>query len=102
MNNVSNDQLYDLLCRIHGDVGELKGTTASFKSALETHIEDDKRVIRSVYDTQIRPVQEQVDTLRIAQATQKGRTRVWGLIATGAATLIGSVAGAAAGLIKWH
>ena len=98
----SNDQLYTLLCKIHEDVGELKGTTASTNAVLKEHIEEDKRIVRAMYDTQIKPVQDQVDVLRISQATQKGRTRVWGLVATGAATLIGSVAGAAAGLIKWH
>lgn len=98
MNNVSNDQLYDLLCRIHGDVGELKGTTASFKSSLEAHIEDDKRIIRSVYDTQIQPVQTQVDTLRLDQARQRGAMKTWGLVATAAASVVGGLAG----LIKWH
>lgn len=98
MSNVSNDQIYELLCNIHGDIGVLKGTTAGFKDALESHIEDDKRVIRSVYDTQIAPVAAKVDELRIAQAKQRGATKTWGLVATAAASVVGGLTG----LIKWH
>lgn len=98
MDNTSNDQIYDLLCRIHGDIGELKGTTAGFKASLEAHIEDDKRVIRAVYDTQISPVITDVKNLQLAQAKQQGRTKVWGLVATTAASIVGG----AVGLIKWH
>ena len=100
--SIKNEDIYNLLCNVHKDIGELKSATTTVAATLKDHIEDDKRVLRAVYDTQIKPVQDQVDVLRISQATQKGRTRVWGLVATGAATLIGSVAGAAAGLIKWH
>ncbi len=95
---VSNDQIYALLCDVKGDIGELKGATAGFKEALESHIEDDKRVIRSVYDTQIAPVIEKVDALRIAQAKQRGATKTWGLVATAAASVVGGLTG----LIKWH
>ncbi len=98
MAKVTNDQMYELLCNVHGDIGVLKGATAGFKEALEAHIEDDKQILRSVYDTQIQPLVAKVDDLRIAQAKQRGATKTWGLVAT----LIGSVAGAAAGLIKWH
>lgn len=98
MDNTSNDQIYDLLCRIHGDIGELKGTTAATNTVLKDHIEEDKRLMRAMYDTQITPVLTKVEDLRLAQAKQKGATRVWGLVATGAASIIGG----AVGLIKWH
>lgn len=98
MAKVTNDQIYELLCNVHGDIGVLKGTTAGFKEALEAHIEDDKRIIRSVYDTQISPVQAQVDMLRIDQARQRGATKTWGLVAAAAASVVGGLTG----LIKWH
>lgn len=98
MNDVSNDQLWDLMCRIHGDIGELKGTTASTNSVLKEHIEEDKRIIRAMYDTQIAPVVAKVDELRIAQAKQRGATKTWGLVATAAASVVGGLTG----LIKWH
>ena len=98
MAKVTNDQIYELLCNVHGDIGVLKGATAGFKEALDAHIEDDKRVIRSVYDAQIQPLVAKVDDLRIAQAKQRGATKTWGLVATAA----GSVVGGLAGLIKWH
>ena len=94
----TNEQIYDLLCRIHGDIGELKGTTAAFKGALESHIEDDKRTIRAVYDTQISPLADKVGEMQLAQAKQKGATKTWGLVATAAASVVGGLTG----LIKWH
>ena len=102
MNNVSNDQLWDLMCRIHGDIGELKGTTAATNTVLRDHIEEDKRIVRAMYDTQVKPVADQVDALRLTQAGQKGRMKVWGIVATAAAGVAGTVAGAAGSLIKWH
>ena len=95
---IDTDQIYDLLCKIHGDIGELKGTTSTFKESLEAHIEDDKRTLRAMYDTQIQPIAAKVEDLRLAQAKQQGRTKVWGMVATAAA----SVVGGAVGLIKWH
>jgi hypothetical protein len=98
MAEISNDQIYQLLCNISGDIGELKGLSAGFKESLEAHIEDDKRVMRSVYDTQIVPMGQKVDDIRIQQAKQRGATRTWGLIATTAASIVSG----AVGLIKWH
>jgi hypothetical protein len=102
MNNVSNDQLWDLMCRIHGDIGELKGTATATNAVLKDHIEEDKRVVRAMYDTQIKPVQDDVKAMQLTQAKQKGSARTWGLVAAGAASIAGSVAGAATALIKWH
>lgn len=98
MDNTSNDQIYDLLCRIHGDIGELKGTTAATNVVLKDHIEEDKRIIRAMYDTQIQPLTTKVDDLRIAQAKQRGAIKVWGLVGTAAASVVGGLTG----LIKWH
>jgi hypothetical protein len=100
--SVKNEDIYKLLCNVHSDIGELKGATTTLASTLKEHIEDDKRVIRAVYDTQIQPIAAQVDSLRISQAAQKGRTKVWGLVATAAGSVLGVVAGAASSLIKWH
>ena len=95
---VTNDQIYSLLCDVKGDIGELKGSAAGFKAALEAHIEDDKRIIKSVYDSTIAPVAVKVEDLRMDQARQKGAIKTWGLVATGAASIISAVVS----LVKWH
>ena len=98
MSETSNDQIYELLCNVHRDLGEVKGATAGFKSALESHIEEDKRMMRTLYDTQIVPLGVKVEDLQLQQAKQKGVAKTWGFIATAAASIVGG----AVGLIKWH
>lgn len=98
MAETSNDQIYELLCNVHRDIGEMKGTVAASSKALESHIEDDKRIMRTLYDTQIVPWAAKVEELQLQQAKQKGIAKTWGLIATAAASIVGG----AVGLIKWH
>lgn len=98
MSETSNDQIYELLCNIHKDVGELKGTTAATNEVLKGHIEEDKRIVRAMYDTQIQPLATKVDDLRISQAKQRGSIKVWGIVGTAAASIVGGLTG----LIKWH
>jgi hypothetical protein len=100
--DIDSGQIYELLCKVHGDIGELKGMTTGFKDALEAHIEDDKRVIRAVYDTQIAPVAAKVDELRLVQAQQRGRTIRWGWVASFVGALAGAAATLAAPFIKGH
>ncbi len=100
--SIKNEDIYNLLCNVHKDIGELQSATTTVGAALRDHIAEDKQTIRAMYDTQIKPVQDQVDALRISQATQRGRTKVWGLVASGVAGLAGTVAGIAASLIKGH
>jgi hypothetical protein len=96
--SVKNEDIYKLLCNVHQDIGELKGVTAATNAVLKEHIEEDKRIVRAMYDTQIAPMLTKVEDLRVAQARQRGATKVWGLVATAAA----SVVGGAVSLIKWH
>lgn len=89
MSKVDNDQIYDLLCRIHTDIGELKATGTGTRAWLVQHIEDDKAMAANI------------KTLELANATTQGRTKTWGLIAT-AAGVVASGVSAAAAFIKLH
>ena len=100
--SIENEDIYKLLCNVHKDIGELQSATTTVGAALRDHIAEDKQTIRAMYDTQVKPLADNVDILRLTQATQKGRTRVWGLVATAAGAVLGTVAGAASSLIKWH
>ena len=86
--SIENEDIYKLLCNVHKDIGELQSTTASVGNALRDHIAEDKQTIRAMYDTQVKPLADNVDVLRIAQATQRGRTKVWGLVATAAGAVL--------------
>ena len=96
--SVKNEDIYNLLCNVHKDIGELKGSTTTIAATLKEHIEDDKRIIRAVYDTQIAPVAAKVEELQLAQAKQRGAIRAWGIVATGAASIVGTLVS----YIKWH
>jgi hypothetical protein len=98
--SIENEDIYKLLCNVHTDIGELKSATTSIGAALKDHIVDDQRVMRAMYDTQIQPLTAQVDALRIDQAQQRGRTKAWGLLATGAGVVASALGGLAA--FKWH
>ena len=100
--SIENEDIYKLLCNVHKDIGELQSATTTVGAALRDHIAEDKQTIRAMYDTQVKPLADNVDILRLAQATQKGRTRVWGLVATAAGTLAGTLVGVAASLVKSH
>lgn len=87
--SIENEDIYKLLCSVHQDIGELKGGLTGFKQALSSHVEDDLRLT------------SKVDELRLEQAQQRGRTKAWGILATGAG-VIASAVSAAAALVKWH
>ena len=96
--SVKNEDIYNLLCNVHKDIGELKSSTTTIAATLKEHIEDDKRVMRTMYDTQIAPMANKVEELQLSQAKQRGAIRAWGIVATGAASLVGTVVS----YIKWH
>lgn len=99
--SIENEDIYKLLCNVHSDLGALKSSSDSLASTLKDHVADDLRTMRAMYDTQIKPVADQVDALRIDQAQQRGRTKAWGLLATGAG-VIASAISAATAMVKWH
>lgn len=74
---VSNGQIYTLLCEINKDVGGLLKSSELQLEGLKNHSE---RILK----------------LENSAAKQKGAAKVWGLVATAA----GAVAGAAVGLLK--
>ena len=98
--SIENEDIYKLLCNVHSDLGALKSATDSLGSTLKDHVADDLRTMRAMYDTQIKPVADQVDALRLDQAQQRGRTKAWGLLATGAGVVASALGGLAA--FKWH
>ncbi len=85
--SISNDQLYDTLLGIKGDIGALQATVESHKNVFETHVEADRRVA------------ERVSKIELKLANHAGGSRVWALVA-GA---VGSVLGVAAAFwMKLH
>lgn len=78
--SISNDQIYDALLGIKGDIGELKADNNSTRTWLAQHVQDDKELT------------ERVNVLSSSYARQRGAAKVWSLI--GAAT--GAALGAAA------
>jgi len=69
--SVSNDQLYEILCDIKGDVGEIKASAAGTHAWLAKHVEDDAAMARDI------------KTLQLSGARQKGFMTA--LAATGSA-----------------
>jgi hypothetical protein len=70
---ISNGQIYDVLLEIKGDVGSLKASSEMQLQAIKNH---GGRLV----------------AIEATQAKQAGAARVWGLVATAAGALIGSVA----------
>lgn len=68
---VSNDVIYSTLLEIKEDIGGLKATTDLHLKALENF-------------------GPRIGVLEGAHERQKGAVKVWGLVATGAAALVGA------------
>lgn len=80
-NEVTNADLLGVLTKISGDIGGLQASTALQLKALENH-------------------GTRITALEGANERQKGAVRVWGLIATAAATAVGAIAPLAVKLFK--
>lgn len=72
MNEVTNADLYGVLLDIKEDIGGLKASTDLHLRALENH-------------------STRIGSLEGAENRQKGAVKVWGLIATGAATIVAAL-----------
>jgi gas vesicle protein len=83
-----SDPILQLLMDIKGDVGELKASTQTFADGLKKHIEDDEKLA------------EDVKTLQLTQAANKGAARVWTLVGSGIGAAVGSAAAIAAAWIQ--
>ena len=81
MGEVSNEVLYNLLCEIKGDVGEIKAGGEATRQWLAKHVEDDKQLA------------DDVKALEITAAKALGSARTWGLVGAGAASILGGLAG---------
>jgi hypothetical protein len=81
MSEISNGQIYDTLLGIKSDIGGLLATVQAHQQAFEKHLKDDAIVAADV------------TTIRLRLAKQAGSARTWGIIATGASALAGSIAG---------
>jgi hypothetical protein len=79
--------LLQTLLNIREDIGELKALQTAANETFAKHCADD-----AIAHGRIREIE-------LVQAKQRGAVRTWGIIATGAATLI-SAAGAFLGLHK--
>lgn len=79
--SISNDQIYDALLGIKGDIGSLQATVEQHQFAFAKHVTEDLVVAQDV------------TKIRLHLAKQAGAARTWGLIATAAGTLAGGVAG---------
>jgi len=83
---VELDQVYEILCNIHKDVGEIKAAGDATKAWLAQHVIDDKAMAADIKGIQL------------SAAKAKGAARTWGMVATG----FGTVAGALAGIFTHH
>lgn len=70
--SVSNSDIFNALMDLKGDLGGLKSSSELFVKGLENH------AIR-------------IGVLEGASQRQKGAVKVWGLVATAAASLVGGV-----------
>ena len=75
MSGVSNEMLYEQLIKQSGQIGALSADVTAFKSALETHFEDDKRLT----DTVVK--------LKTAHDRQSGAIKILGILWTGLAAV---------------
>lgn len=71
-NEVTNGDLYSVLLGIKEDIGGLKTSADLHFEALKNH-------------------SERIGVLENSVAKQKGAVKVWGLVATGAATAVGGL-----------
>lgn len=70
LNKVTNADIYGVLMEIKEDIGGLKASSGLHLEGLRNHA-------------------ERIGVLEGASQRQKGAVKVWGLIATGAATVVG-------------
>ena len=89
-NEVSNGEIYGVLLVLNEKVGSLTAKIDSHHAWMGKHVEDDRRM------------GEDIHAIQMAQSKQRGSTKTWGLVATSVGGILGTVAGAAASLIKWH
>jgi hypothetical protein len=73
-------EIMDVLNKISGDIGELKGSTKALVLNLEKHIKDDDAV-----EVRVRAVE-------ITQAKQRGSARVWGVVSNAGSAILGAAA----------
>lgn len=81
MSAPTNQQLFDVLLSLKGDVGEIKGKLDAHQTAFLQHLKDDAQMAQDIKDVQL------------AQARTKGAAKTWGVVATGFATVAGAAAG---------
>ena len=93
MGEVSNDTLYELLCQVKNDVGEIKGAVTATAATLAQHVQDDKKMASDIYTLQISPIAGKVRELELEQAKSNGSRRTWGIIATAVSSLAGAAVG---------
>lgn len=84
--STSNDQLYVALLEIKEDIGSLTARMENHQGLLERHFVDDAKMAES-----IRHIENKF-------ASQRGSIKVWGLVATTAAT----IGGIAASIFRHH
>ena len=90
MSGISNKQIYDVLLEIKGEVSGLAATSKAHADVFAQHVKDDEKMSADIL------------ALKLIGAKQKGATRTWGFLATGAAALGGIGATLAANLFKVH
>lgn len=70
MSEVTNDAIFNALMDLKGDLGGLKTSSDLFLEGLKNH-------------------SERIGVLEGTSQRQKGAVKVWGLVATAAATIVG-------------
>lgn len=70
MTEVSNSDIFNALMDLRGDVGGLKSSSDLFLKGLENH-------------------SGRINVLEATSQRQRGAVKVWGLVATAAATIVG-------------
>ena len=93
MGDVSNELIYNILCELKQDIGHIKGATEATAITLAQHVQDDKKMVRDIYDLQISPIAGQVKTLELAAERAKGAARTWGIVGASVASVVGGLAG---------
>lgn len=87
---MSDQRIMDILLEIHGDIGQLKGTTTAFAAGLAKHVADDEAMAADIKQ------------LQLTQASNKGAARVWTLVGSGIGAALGSAVAVAAAWLGKH
>lgn len=64
-------------------LGRIDGKLDSVSTALSVHASHDETVQKALF--------ERIETLQLAHASQKGGSKVWAMVATGAGAIVGSL-----------